>query len=1205
MVDPPKPATPPPVHPHYTLKACVLGKPLSGKSTCLARIAQVHGIHILSAGVLIQEAMAAHKLGACENPDGGETSTTKDMDQVEMDPSHNPGPLALEKQEAKTSKLSVARLGAAVEQVLRTGSSIPDQLLVDIVVEAIRGISANSGWILDGFPVNLNQARLLETALGGSDPKERKRRDNRRGTLSLDSNPSKDRPCLRPPVLDLALLLDVSDDQVLLRQANQTCTEKSSGPARPGASEETSDPAGQPVREHSDVTATDQNLQKRQIQHRVAGFQDTWPKLEKWFSEKQNILVRLNAEMSEDFLVEKVESILNQAMSQAEKADGLDQVKVPAVTPPVLQVASPATTLAPSHVESTSTLANQGLSPAVKHSPKGSEVGMGGNTPMGNDAHRKLSKSGSGGDGKLLMSSSLENIPVGNSVHTEHSIPAPGSEHWVHTDEPLPKEIPEELVPYWERTCWFYMSNVKAVMRNLRTERILIIHHLFNIREEFKRYLLRPDLKQEFVSQCQQDYNSISEDLREDDATRAELHQRLDDLCERLWDICDKRQQEATEERAAVMCDGWLEDHTALLINHFTTLMQAEVDRSQDTLCILRDYFKGMYRQVLPTVGSEFTCIPLLNIVDPEEPGTQAERSLSSEPVTRSTTKRDQDKEEKTRTNVVPLVPQRPASTELASMTQTGLHESDEKLLCDIYLNALTAIQDMVSREVGQLEEEEEEENQGQMEVEQQQRMSQTPATAHSGKDKRKAGGKKKAPPTPVPVPSPPPITEEDTAKAFKRSRRTLIRQEYAAALHHEAGAVRIRLELVKSCAVFMLRDLWRRSEEVFRTMEVWLGDRYRAEMNSIDQLAEVVRHHIELPSKLQFELTLVHNDFFLNGDVMVVACPPPSPISTPLETPGDHTLTVLQLEAFYRWLYRVAPTGVLCSVDFWEILQTPTSLDVELWSHVSENRVSTDLNLGELVSMLTQDSEMLDWRQLLLNAALPWPTPTLSQLLQALAHFKMADGDNTGSVTEEQYLQIELWFPSQHPKNLPEDLPEPPQYDRLANLRKFFFLLFADSGSTPTRLDYVTMLLYFAAHPDPEQGFVRALSVVTGFPLGHHSSSRLVKSVPCMENGLNETIELEEEVQLEEAEMEEVAGRGEGVSIRALLTVISHGGVCYNRLHPNGRSQGEYEEDFVKVFAELGYTAEGKVPFSILSRHPVIQDLIEGSVKYQLIGGN
>uniref|UniRef100_A0A8C7CMF1 Sperm flagellar 2 n=1 Tax=Oncorhynchus kisutch TaxID=8019 RepID=A0A8C7CMF1_ONCKI len=946
IVNPPKPDTLPPFFPRFTLKACVLGKLFSGKTTCLTRIAKVHHIHILSANVLIQEALAAHQLGKL----GREVRK----------------PTCIRNNKEHPSQLSVrAQHGAAVEKFLRKGRSVPDELLVDIAVEAIRAIPADSGWILDGFPVDLTQAKLLEKALGGSDTgKERKRRI-KRSNLSVDSNAPKEPPP-PSPVLDLALLLDVSDDHVLDRAAKQACEF------------------------HTMVCANEYSLCYYHC--RITAFQDTWPKLEKWFSGKQSILMRLNAEMSEDMLFRKVESILYQAM----------------IT--------------------------------------------------------------------LSIASSFENSHGVNTSPTEPLAPTPGTTHWVYVDEPLPKEIPEYLVPYWENVCNSYVTNVKAVMQNLRTERILIIHHLFNIREEFKQYLRRPDLKQEFVSQWQQNYNSIPKDMRDDEETKAELHQRLDDLRERLWDICDKRKEEAGQERAAIMCDGWLEDHTAVLINHFSTLMQVEVDRFQDSLRLLRDYYTGMYKQVLSEAGPEFTCIPLLDIVALEEPGTQTDKSkrqaegcCSGEGI-------------------------RPDSSEIPRVysLETILNQMEANSAGPIYI----------------------------------------------------------CPPSPAQEPSPPPAPEEDSEEVCKRAIRNKIRQEYAAALDHEDSAVKVRVELVKACALCMVRVLHRQAEQAFRTMEEWLGARFLSEMNSIDQLAEVVRHHIESAAKLQSELMLVCTDFFLNGDMRVVVSPPNPPRPAPLELPTDSTLTILQLEDLSTDTLEIhpstlcVPSGVQCSTDFWEILQEITSLNL-------------GTNLVELVSMLTQNTEMLDWRQFLLSAALPWPTPTLPQLLQVLARFKMEDTGATGSLTEEQYLKVELWFPSERALPIPEDLSEPLPYDRLANLRKFFFLLFADPDCSPARVDYVTMLLYFAAHPDPTQGFVRALSVVMGQPLRHQSSSRLLKST-----------ELEEEVEPQGGPRGE-----EGVSIPALLRAICHGGAwgaCQNRFHPNWKSPDEYKEVQDRSFHSL-----------------------------------
>lgn len=60
-----------------------------------------------------------------------------------------------------------------------------------------------------------------------------------------------------------------------------------------------------------------------------------------------------------------------------------------------------------------------------------------------------------------------------------------------------------------------------------------------------------------------------------------------------------------------------------------------------------------------------------------------------------------------------------------------------------------------------------------------------------------------------------------------------------------------------------------------------------------------------------------------------------------------------------------------------------------------------------EIVSLLMDDRELVDWRRFLLSAALPWPFPSLTQLLVVLQRFKATDTDDTGYINEEQYQQV------------------------------------------------------------------------------------------------------------------------------------------------------------------------------------------------------
>ena len=62
--------------------------------------------------------------------------------------------------------------------------------------------------------------------------------------------------------------------------------------------------------------------------------------------------------------------------------------------------------------------------------------------------------------------------------------------------------------------------------------------------------------------------------MREDEETKCELHDRVDDLRERLWSICDERKEQAEEERSAIIGDGWLDDRLGVLSNYYISLMQ-------------------------------------------------------------------------------------------------------------------------------------------------------------------------------------------------------------------------------------------------------------------------------------------------------------------------------------------------------------------------------------------------------------------------------------------------------------------------------------------------------------------------------------------------------------------------------------------------------------------------------------------------------
>ncbi|RXM97042.1 Sperm flagellar protein 2 [Acipenser ruthenus] len=265
-----------------------------------------------------------------------------------------------------------------------------------------------------------------------------------------------------------------------------------------------------------------------------------------------------------------------------------------------------------------------------------------------------------------------------------------------------------------------------------------------------------------------------------------------------------------------------------------------------------------------------------------------------------------------------------------------------------------------------------------------------------------------------------------------------------------------------------------------------------------------------------------------------------------------------------------------------------------DIW-HAALTAVSNMIQ--ELMALLTLDSELIDWHKFLLLAAQPWPYPSQRQLLQTLERFKGLDTDGSGFVTEEQFNKAGFFKKSVvFDIQILNDPTEPIPYDRMENLKKFFFMLFSDHQTSVKQLDYVNMLLYFAAHPDPVEGFYRALSVTTGeYITGRKTSSNLLKSVPNMD-----------EIPSDEPPGSQTPPAADGgrVSLGALFKALCHGDFKtgdHNRFHSQDKTLAEYYENISQIYKELGYEDSEAILYNILSQHPFMLDLIENNLRYKL----
>uniref|UniRef100_A0A8B9XRW7 Sperm flagellar 2 n=1 Tax=Bos mutus grunniens TaxID=30521 RepID=A0A8B9XRW7_BOSMU len=1158
--------------PSFAIKGCLLGKTFSGKTTALKALEKSFPIQVLSIDTLVQEAIQAfHDKESVSGAHGLQKAPEEKALPVRQESGEENQasvalvffsvPHTLEISTAKAeevvasdsfSELTVrAQLGAKSEKLLKKGKSISDILLVSIMVNAINQIPMYKGWILDGFPMTLNQAKLLEEALTGYNRNliELEGKKSRTSTLAVDPTASKEVP-LPPSAFDFVMLLDISDNSSLNRM-NDIMAEAFS-------SETPLEDINQRVAAKNKDTDEDQNL-RDQIQHRIVGFLDNWPSLEQWFTEPENILIKINAEVDKQSLCQKVkEMFMTEIMKKENKvkkkleekeAERKEEVSLTEKTSPPPPPPPPPE---PEKEKEVHLPQERSKTPAAK-GKQASEP------PHGN----------------------REPLQEGKGKKSETSLKRKGS--------PRGKS-------------------------QLREGQHAVLAYLYDIRTGFQQFLRRPDHKQDFVSQWQADFNFLPDDLWDDEETKAELHQRVNDLRDRLWDICDARKEEAEQERLDIINESWLQDSTGIAMNHFFSLMQAELNRFQDTKRLLQDYYRAMECKIPMDDTKRFTRVPLVQ--------------LDSKDILESQLR-------------IPLVPRRSISPESAlskpktksilkgkidyTLESVELNfEADEKMVMDTWQQSSLAISHMVAAEIHQRLMEEEKENQPaetkeklpQVAANKKVKKEPPPPPPPPKKKKEDKKGKGKSPPmaeaAPVVVPA-----EETEEVEVKNELKLRIKEEHLAALQFEEIATQFRLELIKVKALAFLEELVIKAVDVYRLMEKWLGERYLNEMASVEKLTGVARYHIETSTKIQNELYLDQEDFFINGDIKVFPDPPPPVRPPPVEKEENGTLTIEQLDNLRDQFLDIAPKGIIGNKAFADLLLDLVTLNLGTNNFPSSWMNLTQPELQELASLLVTNSESVDWRKFLLVVALPWPIPLEEELLETLQRFKALDAEQLGTVTYEQYKQAGLWFTGDEDIKIPENPLEPLPFNRQEHLIEFFFRLFANCEKDPPQLDYTQMLLYFACHPDSTEGVYRALSVAIGthvfqpiempHPVAEKTSSFTdmspIEEYPELEdNFMSEERELQEDGEEKEEEIPENANT-EMISMQTLLQVFRGGNEVLdaNRFASHQKLENIYLENFIKVFQDLGSKNLEPIEVAVLLKHPFIQDLISSYPDYKI----
>ncbi|KAF5395105.1 hypothetical protein PHET_07714, partial [Paragonimus heterotremus] len=329
QVYPPPPLLLKPNLPELPIRAALLGKPLSGKSTVLAQILKNHCVVVINPQTLIQEAINAFQNN--EIDECSKTLTKNEDDGVES---------------SVVIKLSRrAQLGAAIEEQLRTGRELSDEILVQLVFEEIKSLPDGRNFILEGFPANSIQAKLLHRRLTVVEESEQS------AHLSDPSMPTSAQATVhglgqsgyvneeQSRGLDIVIFLNMPEDEVFRRAARIETAASAVSETNIAPQENDVVPLADlgVVQQDSEIL-TLANTQSEQpckntsclnnLHERLEGFLTSWPGLTSFYADELHILHEVNVSSSStqeedqtrniDQVYHEVECLIQQVLKMRE-----------------------------------------------------------------------------------------------------------------------------------------------------------------------------------------------------------------------------------------------------------------------------------------------------------------------------------------------------------------------------------------------------------------------------------------------------------------------------------------------------------------------------------------------------------------------------------------------------------------------------------------------------------------------------------------------------------------------------------------------------------------------------------------------------------------------------------------------------------------------------------------------------------------------
>ncbi|KAI9096087.1 hypothetical protein DFS34DRAFT_623887 [Phlyctochytrium arcticum] len=610
------------------------------------------------------------------------------------------------------------------------------------------------------------------------------------------------------------------------------------------------------------------------------------------------------------------------------------------------------------------------------------------------------------------------------------------------------RELADVLADQWTTIESTYADTLKFGFRSLRREKEAVLRYFHVTKVNFKRFLERPDTKQQLVELFQDEFNAVEDDLRSDLDAKSELHQRADDLRERLWEMSDKRKDEAEAERLFIIEDKWVEDHFVILVNVYIALMQAEVDRHVGTKQLIYDYFKDAYGTVVVENIKPHAKIPLLSPTAAASIDVSTLVTSGGGDSAQKLHRRDiGGSAEQTRATAGGTATRgggRPgASSTTAAATTTTLApggaggkrqqpvarmasvveipknttekeplgpENDQSMLADIQSAADAALSVLLAHE-------------------------ETPSPEKEKKDKKKNNQVEPVEQKTEPEPELP--------------------QEYHKILEREEQILRRRIDRLKQHAMDNLRELRNKAIDVYTLLDDWISARFAAEMDTIRDMLHVIKEAVEAETRIPNSLILEGERFRIDFHVLTYEPEPEPRPPSPVEKLTPDQFTVLQLSNLNRQFVQVAPQGYISNKEFLDCFQRIASITAGNEPLPEHYLTAETTQMQQLcLSLDPYETGFIFWRKFLLLCARILPVPSADHLIYLRNAYR---DDNVSSrelrVTWSDYMHTSLWFEDDIDEaSLGDELN--PKFNRPAKLKEAIFAIFEVNDKIPSTAD-------------------------------------------------------------------------------------------------------------------------------------------------------